>query len=247
MLHTLQGLLLAISLGAVAAGLWMRDRLPPPSAILQAVHEAPLQTPIEAAPFAVSAGGVDYRVQPLHRYELRGLVVSRHDTSAWWDVVHRDWWNDHLNVADLCLVWGTNLSSGVYRALRFWNGTFTCTAGSADAQAWARFEPNALSNNHLLAADPVLVRRLRAIRPGDQVVVRGMLAEYAHDAGLAFRRGTSTRRDDRGDGACETIWVTEVQVVRRANAFWRSLLPLAWFGVLLSVIAWFLLPPPPVE
>lgn len=91
------------------------------------------------------------------------------------------------------------------------------------------------------------MRRLRAIRPGDQVVVRGVLAEYAHDAGRAFRRGTSTRRDDRGDGACETIWVTEVEVLRRANGFWRGLLPLAWIGVLLSVIAWFVLPPPPVE
>lgn len=247
MLHTLQGLLLAFSLSAIAAGLWLRDRLPMPSAILPEVHAAPVQTPVQTQPFTVAVGGVDYRVQPLYRYELRGLVVSRHDTSAWWDVVHRQWWNDHLNVADLCVVWGTNLSSGVYRALRFWNGTFTCNAGTTDPQAWARFDPTALSNNHLLAAKPDIARTLRAIRPGDQVVVRGLLAEYAHDVGMAFHRGTSTRRDDTGDGACETIWVTDVQVLSRGNAVWRSLLEVAWIGALVAVIAWFLLPSRPVE
>jgi hypothetical protein len=247
MLHTLQGLLLAISLATVAAGLWWRDRLPPPSAILSEVYEAPRQEPVEVRPFPVRVGGIEYRVQPLFRYELRGLVVSRHDTSAWWDVMHRDWWKDHLNVADLCVVWGDNLASGVYRALRFWSGTFTCYAGAGDPKDWERFDPTALSNNHLLAADPAIARTLRGIRPGDQVVVRGSLAEYAHDAGMQFRRGTSIRRDDSGNGACETIWVDEVTVLRRANPVWRALLRWAGFGVLVAVIGWFLLPPRPVR
>jgi hypothetical protein len=248
MRHALNGLLLAASLAAVAAGLWQRDRLPAPGRIVEATLAAPEQVRADEAPFRVVAGGVTYTVSPLYRYELRGLVVSRHDTSAWWDVVHRDWWRDHLNVADLCVAWGGNLERGVYRELRYASDTFTCHVAAPSQAVWRRFEPTELSNNHLLAADPATARRLRAMRRGDQVLIRGWLAEYAHDdGGRPFRRGTSTRRDDTGNGACETIWVTEARVLRTANRGWRTLLDLAWLGVAASVALWFVLPAPPVE
>jgi hypothetical protein len=248
MRHAFNGLLFAASLAAVAAGLWQRDRLPPPERIVEAALVAPEQSGTDEAPFRVSAGGVEYTVVPRHRYELRGLVVSRHDTSAWWDVVHRDWWRDHLNVADLCVAWGGNLERGVYRELHYASDTFTCHVAARSQAVWRRFEPTELSNNHLLAADPATAKRLRAMRRGDQVLIRGHLAEYAHDhEGKAFRRGTSTRRDDTGNGACETIWVTEARVLRTANRGWRVLLDLAWVGVAASVLLWIVLPPPPVE
>jgi hypothetical protein len=241
-LHTLQGLLLAASLLAIGSGWWHRDRLPPPPSLTVGALPAPVQSPVDARPFRVSAGGVEYTVTPLHRYELQGLVVSRHDTSAWWDVVHRDWWKDHLNVADLCVAWGPNLESGVYRELRYRSDTFTCHVATDSSESWRRFDPTALSNNHLLTDDPAVVRLLRGVRPGDQVAVRGWLAEYAHDAGGAFRRGTSTRRDDTGNGACETIWVTDARVLRRANAGWRAMVWVGWGGLLVAVGLWFVLP-----
>ena len=42
--------------------------------------------------------------------------------------------------------------------------------------------------------------------------MRGWLAGYSNDDG--FRRGTSTTRDDTGNGACETIYVDEFQIDR---------------------------------
>jgi hypothetical protein len=246
MLHAVQNLLLVASLALIAGGLWMRDRLPGPEAVLPASLPEPTQEPERRAPFPVSAGGVDYTVSPLYRYELRGMVVSRHDTSAWWDVVHRDWWSDHLNVVDLCVVWGETLRSGVHRRMRYASGTFTCYYATDDGEAWQRFRPEEISNNHLLANDPAIVKRLRGVRPGDQIVVRGALAEYGHAQG-GFARGTSTRRDDQGNGACETIWVTEARVLKRANAGWRTALPLGVGGLLLALALWFVLPPRPVE
>ena len=106
------------------------------------------------------------------------------------------------------------------------------------------FDPNALSNNHLLASDPRLVRLLRSVRPGDQVRVEGYLAEYSHQHGRSFRRGTSTVRTDRGDGACETIWVTEAQVLRTANRGWRLLMPIGLGAIALSVLLWWFVPLP---
>lgn len=245
MLHTLQSLLLAAGLALVAGGLWMRDRLPGPEAVMPLSLPEPVQQPESRPPFPVSAGGVDYVVRPLYRYELRGMVVSRHDTSAWWDVVHRGW-GDHLNVADICVVWGDTLKSGLHRAMRYSSGTFTCYYASDDPAAWQRFRHDEISNNHLLATDPATVRRLRSVRPGDQILVRGALAEYGH-AGGGFARGTSTRRDDQGNGACETIWVTEAFVTRRANAGWRAAVPVGVGGVLLALVLFIVLPPRPVS
>ena len=33
-------------------------------------------------------------------------------------MLHRKDWNDHLNVADLCVIWGPNLRNDAYRAMQ---------------------------------------------------------------------------------------------------------------------------------
>ena len=85
-------------------GWWNRDSLPGDLEVLNALALDPKQKKISQAPFTVSESGVDYRVEPLFDYELYGLVVSKrnHDGNR---MLHR-LWNDHLNVADLCVVWG---------------------------------------------------------------------------------------------------------------------------------------------
>jgi hypothetical protein len=242
MVARLSGPLVLAGLLAIAASLWMRHTLPEPHQTLPALQAEPLQVAESRQPFTANAGGVTYTVRPLYQYRIQGLVVSRHDAGVWWDVLHRKDWNDHLNVVDLCLIWGANLRNDAYRAIRFWSEVYTCNAGTDSAQTWARFDENALSNNHLLASDPRLVRVLRSVRPGDQVALRGYLAEYAHDHGRPFRRGTSTVRTDRGNGACETIWVTQAEVLRTANRGWRALLPAGVGAIVLGVLLWWFAP-----
>lgn len=217
------------------------DRRPTPEALSPAVHAEPRQTPTDAAPFSVHAGGVDYRIVPLADYDIAGLVVSRHDSSTWWDYIHRES-NDHLNVADLCLVWGANTADGAYQRMRFSSGQFVCyyqypsDAGIGPAQV------RALSNNHLLTDRPELAEAIRGLRVGDQVRLRGQLASYSHDAGMAFSRGTSLDRDDTGNGACETLFVRELQLLQPAPAWPRQL---RWLGLALlalGLVAWYRAP-----
>ena len=49
-------------------------------------------------------------------------------------------------------------------------------------------------------------------------------------------------RTDRGNGACETIWVTDAAVLRRANVGWRRLHGIALAGIALAVLLWWLAP-----
>jgi hypothetical protein len=229
------GFLLSLLLWALA--LWRDDRLPPPGAILPTLFAEPLQAADGVPPpFAVTVKKRNYVVRPLFRYEIAGLVVSRHRSDSFLDTAHRQW-RDTLNIMDLCLVWGRNIRSGVYRAMKFWNRDFTCMCAFPDAETGMLFSGSHLANNHLLSADRSLSRRMLRVRPGDQVRIAGFLAEYGQPAN-GFSRGTSTVRDDTGNGACETIFVTDFQVLRRANPGWRAAKPLALAaaGVLLALL-----------
>jgi hypothetical protein len=232
----------ALRLGMLAClGLWLLalrfdDRLPPPREIFPQLYNEPLQASDGVpASFQVAKKKIVYIVKPLFRYELSGLVVSQHRSDSLMDVSHRRW-NDFLNIKDLCVVWGRNIRSGVYREMKFWNRDFTCMCEFPDAETAKRFSGSHLSNNHLLCADERLSRLILQVRPGDQVHFKGYLAFYSQPANQ-FERGTSTVREDTGDGACETVFVTEFTVLRRANPVWRAVKPVALLGGVAFLVA----------
>src|SRR5262245_38659203 len=107
-----------MSAGAVllAVSLWLRTALPAPTELRQELRNEPLQEQTRAAPFQTTVGGITYTVKPMADYEIWGLVVSEHDSDAWWDWIHKAS-NDNLNVVDLCVVFAENVTSGGYVGL----------------------------------------------------------------------------------------------------------------------------------
>lgn len=240
--HSQASALLIAGAMATALGLAFAGKLPARARLAPSIATEPLQTPPPSgAAFTAHRGGVDYTVRPLADYEIHGLVVSRHHTDAWWDWIHAAS-NDHLNVVDLCVVWGANAADGAYEKMKFSSGQFVCYVSTDDSSVWQPRYVRALSNNHLLTDNARIARALRNVRVGDQIRLSGQLVEYSHQHGFAFTRGTSLTRDDQGDGACETLFVREVQVLRAADAWprwlWRAGLALLLAGVLL----WFVQP-----
>ena len=70
---------------------------------------------------------------------------------------------------------------------------------------------------------------------GDYIRFKGLLASY-QNPGNGFSRGTSTVRTDTGNGACETVYLSEFEVIRKANARMRSLYQFAkWFTILAMI------------
>lgn len=241
-MRALVKLLLAAGVLLLIATLWQRDRLPDPAALTPNLLQEPEQIQVSAQPFETTVGGVNYRVAPLYSYELHGLVVSRHDSDTWWDYIHREW-NDHLNVVDLCVIWGSNASSGAYRNIDFSSGQFVCYWQTSSQQEFAAFDQAAISNNHLLTNDPAIAKKLRSVRVGDQIRFRGHLAEYSHNHnGQPFKRGTSIVRTDTGNGACETIYVQDFDILRRGGGPWHTLFWVAWAMIAAGIIGWFRLP-----
>jgi len=241
MLQRLSQLLLCAGLAFGVVSISKKDALPPAGQVQQAVLQEPDQRPTQRSAFQTTVGDVTYDVKPLYHYELHGLVVSRHDSQAWWDYIHKAW-NDKLNVADLCVVWGNNIRNEAYQALSFSSGQFVCYVESKSQEDFARFDATALSNNHLLTADARLAKRIQNVRVGDQVRFSGYLAEYSHNHGVPFMRGTSTVRTDTGNGACETVFVEDFEVLRRGGGPWPTLLVIAGVMLALGVITWFAAP-----
>ena len=216
---------------------WQRDNFVSDLEILPMLAEEPTQTKTGEEPFTVVVSDVAYAVEPQYEYDLHGLVVSyeHHDGNR---MLHR-LWNDHLNAADLCVVWGTNATDIDLNAFEFWNGQFTCFFRTHDRTAWQRFDQTALSNNHLITEDDYLRDLIAEVRIGDQIHLKGFLASYRH--GNGYSRGTSTTRDDRGNGACETIYVTRFNILSSMDNGWRTVFNIALAGAFACAVLWLLI------
>lgn len=229
------------SLLLLLAGLWRKDVLPAHQGLRRELLEEPVQLSTEQPPINATVGEITYNIRPLYTYDLYGLVVSKHDTHAWWDYIHKEW-NDNLNVADLCVVWGNNVRSGAYKDISFSSGQFVCNFSTSSSEAFAAFDQTAISNNHLITDDPRIARKVGEVKVGDQIHFRGYLAEYSHNHGFPFKRGTSTVRTDTGNGACETVYLQDLEILNRGGGPWRLLVNVAVFLLIAGVVWWFALP-----
>jgi hypothetical protein len=225
MLRTINRYGLMVGATTLAICFWNRSEIPGSIAFRSELEHAPQQQKLEKEPFTVSYSDVDYRVEPLYEYQLYGMIVSfrQHDGESF---MHR-MANDHLNMADLCVVWSDTAFSEHLRKLKFWNGIFTCNVSTTDTVAWSHFKMDQLSNNHLISADPAIRARVADVRIGDQIRIKGWLSKYGAVGGPV--RGTSTTREDAGNGACETIFVNDFEIIQAAFSPWR-------FGMYLSLV-----------
>ncbi|MCB0413354.1 MAG: hypothetical protein KDD50_03415 [Bdellovibrionales bacterium] len=205
------------------------------------VNSDPTQESTKEKTFSFFYKAHEYTVEPLYDYTLNGLVVSMNEFEGSRGFVH-SLWEDDLNVADLCVVWGKNVNAEILNAFNFSNGSFTCYFSTNNSQLFNQFNQEKLSNNHLLAVNEDIREKLVKLKIGDQIQIQGWLSKYSHSGG--FKRGTSTTRTDKGDGACETIYVNSVNVLSRGNSKWIQvsyLSTLAIAGLILLFFAKILL------
>lgn len=76
------------------------------------------------------------------------------------------------------------------------------------------------ANMHLIPANAAVEDKLKKVRVGQVVWLKGYLVEVKGDDG--FRWKSSLTREDVGDGACEVIWVEDVRVSAQTSAGARA-------------------------
>lgn len=212
---------LLFSIGIFAVSLFFKNKLPDFKLIQSSLEQEPLQQSTSATPIEIVKKETTYQVTPLFSYDIYGLVVADYDSENAFDFAHKNW-NDKLNTKDLCVIWGENVQSDIYQKVKFSHGEWTCYVQVDDAETYTRFNEKQLSNNHLLPSSPEIYELIKRTKVGDQIHLRGYLSKYAwsDEQGRSMERGTSTTRDDMGNGACETIYVTDYQILEIGNELW---------------------------
>jgi len=226
--------LLIINVSLLAVAYTQKDKLPEREDILDQLYSPPSQTETHKPPFETTKGGITYTITPVYEYTLFGMVVSYHHSSSWLDLAHKSW-KDFINIKDICVIWGENIKSEVYKDLKFSSSDFTCHIKWANGGSRKKYRNNCLSNNHLLSDDQYLNKIIMNTQKGDQIYFKGYLVHYSR-TNNTFNRTTSISRDDTGNGACETIYLKEYGILKKANPGWRLLYSIAKYGTISCII-----------
>jgi hypothetical protein len=180
---------------------WSRREIVHPPGVL--VHEAPRQRPVEGSQVIKLE---DYRLTPRALFELRARVLSREDYR--WDA------GADLAPVDLALGWGAMSDQAVLdrievsQGARWYRTRYDYPAPMADRDIIRQS-----GNMHMVPANAAIRARLKQIRRGDLVWLRGYLVDADHDSGFRWR--TSLSREDTGDGACEVFYIERITIEPR--------------------------------
>lgn len=191
--------LLAAAVGAAACGFALPASSVPADGAID-WHAEPEQGPTRRAPFLWPAAGDGVLVRPRASFDISAVVAAAEPYSL--DA------GAFLAPVDLVMTWG-QLPEEPYRSrvsysqmarFYFWR--------THDGGLDRRYIETHSANMHMIPADRNLRRALAHIGAGDRVRIRGLLVDV--DA-PHLRWRTSLTRDDTGPGACELVWVEQVQ------------------------------------
>ena len=242
-MHAVAKFLFFLGIAGAVASWWFKESPPPPEKLDVNLLEQPIQKTVRQKPFDVTVNGIDYRIQPRYSYDISAVVVSLHHTDSWWNYIHKQV-GDYVNVLDFCLAWGESVRNGSYQDVSFSNSQFECHWKYSSQRAMDGFNGDEVSNNHVVTADPDVAKALKRIRVGDQIRLQGFLVDYTIMKGgqPSGTRVSSEKRDDRGPGACEVLYVDSLEPVASANRQWRTAFYAALGAIVLSILLWFVLP-----
>jgi hypothetical protein len=118
-----------------------------------------------------------------------------------------------LSPVDLVMTWG-RLPEEPYRSrVSYYQVTRYYFWRTRDPKLDLGYIATHSANMHTIPATRNLARALAHLGGGDRVRLRGLLVDVEGPSG--FRWQTSLSREDTGPGACELVWVEELQRGRR--------------------------------
>ncbi len=228
------GILWVLAVVTAGWGYSTYGKLPRAQEILPELAEDPLQVEFHPEEFEFPYRGNSYLVQPVAKYSIAGLLVTHNNIAAFDDIYHT---SSSVDIRDLCLIWGENVEDDTFHTLEFWSEPFSCWVRPKSREAARKFRGDKLSNTHILAADEQVRSQVLGLEIGDQVRLSGVLVNYHLKGHPEWGRRSSTVRTDEGNGACETMLIQEVEILKRGDPTPHRLyrLGVRW-GVMLAVL-----------
>ena len=175
--------------------------------------KAPVQHEVDGGTVHMDKGGYDITITFKCSYDIDALVVHTKDYRGDSNMA------DAISPVDLGLAWGkvAELNEKVDFQWDQANRRCYCEVNSQEDMylvGGEDFLNQSFSNNHIIPAEENVKRDVQRIRRGDHVRLRGYLVNVDGVEKKSGQGGyywhSSTTREDSGDGACEIIYVTNV-------------------------------------
>ena len=169
------------------------------------LHGAGEFAPYEPTQTSTSAADVllnGFTLTPLANYAIEARVLSREDYSMGVEA--------ELSPTDLAVGWGPMSDESVLNKIDISQGhrffhwhvdVFPIPQHEIEVHA---------ANMHIIPANDAIKRQLSKVGTGQIIIMKGQLIEAKRADGWHWR--SSLSREDTGNGACELMYVTELNV-----------------------------------
>jgi hypothetical protein len=194
-------LLLAGLIGYGAWHHWQTRPLEWPPGAGQLAAADPVQGKVTATP---DLRRPDYRLTALASYDITARVLS----------IEPYYLGRAAGISplDLALGWGPMSDDAVLKDIRIRQSGRFYTWRTEKFPISSKLIETHSANTHVIPANPQVKSRITAIRSGEVVRLYGYLVEIRGDDGWRWR--SSLSRGDTGSGACELMWVEQVETVK---------------------------------
>ncbi len=191
--------LAAAGLGALACGFALPASSVPADGAID-WHAEPLQSATRRTPFLWPAAGEDVLIRPRAAFDIAAVVAAAEPYSL----------DDGAFLApvDLVMTWGRLPEEPFRGRVSYTQMTRYYFWHTGDSNLDLGYIATHSANMHMIPANRNLRRALAHVGAGDRVRIRGLLVDVEAPH---LRWRTSLSREDSGPGACELVWVEQVQ------------------------------------
>lgn len=164
--------------------------------------------------FNFAKDNFEYVAKPKYDYKISGIVVKKRDYGL------LNYKVDSAVPYDFCMVWGENAKDAKYALpeVQFLQSQRFCYFSYDKGVS---FDVEKISNSHLIPADAMVLEKIKSVNPGDAVEITGRLVDLTATekgkTGNIMTWRSSVNRTDKGDGACELIYVDDVKILKSAH------------------------------
>jgi len=145
----------------------------------------------------------EHRITALQPFALEARVLGRED--------YRLDRGARLSPTDLALGWGPMADPQVLRQIQVRQGNRWYHWRTEQFPIARREIERHSANMHMIPANPEVARLLGQVSRGRLIRLSGHLVRVDGDDG--FRWVSSLSRDDTGEGACELVWLEQLQLL----------------------------------
>ena len=178
------------------------ETLPPIDA-----NQDPIQTDeIDINQITINASGGKVVITPLAKYQVSAVVLSVRN--------YYDDWQAEIVPTDLALGWGSVADPNLNHDISFnQSGRWYYYYIDPKAELSQEYVINHSSNHHIIPASEAIKKAVKNLKEGKKIRMDGYLVGLIYTmADGNYTITSSLTRADSGDGSCEVMYATKLQV-----------------------------------